>query len=161
MIALWLTMSVVFYLYLTTIASYDSVFGSLASVIVGMAYLYVSTIVFLFGAQLDAIIRAQTTGTLSGVERSGPVWRTVDSSGRRPGARDVSGARTMALRRSSVGLAVAPLGRAIAIDVLDAPAFDTERSTAQASPRRSALAEGQNRRPGEELLRNETGRAIT
>jgi len=67
-IALWLTMSAVFYLYLTTIASYDSVFGSLASVIVGMAYLYVSTIVFLFGAQLDAIIRVQTTGALSGIE---------------------------------------------------------------------------------------------
>jgi uncharacterized BrkB/YihY/UPF0761 family membrane protein len=42
------------------------VFGSLASVIVAMAYLYISAIVFLFGAQLDAIIRAQATGTLSG-----------------------------------------------------------------------------------------------
>jgi membrane protein len=58
--------SLAFYLYLTELASYKSVFGSLAAVIVAMAYLYISTTVFLFGAQLDAIIRAQATGTLSG-----------------------------------------------------------------------------------------------
>jgi membrane protein len=63
----WVTVSLLFYFYLTTIASYTSVFGSLAAVIVAMAYLYVSTTVFLFGAQLDAIIRAQSTGALSGV----------------------------------------------------------------------------------------------
>jgi membrane protein len=62
----WVIVSLVFYLYLTDLASYESVFGSLASVIVAMAYLYISAIVFLFGAQLDAIIRAQATGTLSG-----------------------------------------------------------------------------------------------
>ena len=58
---------VAFYLYLTEIASYDSVFGSLASVIVAMGYLYISTTAFLFGAQLDAIIRSQATGALSGI----------------------------------------------------------------------------------------------
>ena len=40
----------------------------IGSVIVVMAYLYISTTAFLFGAQLDAIIRAQATGALSGVE---------------------------------------------------------------------------------------------
>ena len=64
----WVIVSVCFYIYLTTVASYGSVFGSLASVIVVMAYLYISTTAFLFGAQLDAIIRAQATGALSGVE---------------------------------------------------------------------------------------------
>ena len=64
----WVIVSVCFYVYLTTVASYGSVFGSLASVIVVMAYLYISTTAFLFGAQLDAIIRAQATGALSGVE---------------------------------------------------------------------------------------------
>jgi membrane protein len=66
-ITCWMLVSLVFYLYLTELASYQSVFGSLAAVIVAMAYLYISTTVFLFGTQLDAIIRAQTTGTLSGV----------------------------------------------------------------------------------------------
>ena len=66
--AWWVIVSVAFYFYLTALASYDSVFGSLASVIVVIAYLYISTTAFLFGSQLDAIIRAQATGTLSGVE---------------------------------------------------------------------------------------------
>jgi membrane protein len=64
----WVIVSLGFYYYLTALASYESVFGSLASVIVGFAYLYTSTTTFLFGAQLDAIIRAQATGTLSGTE---------------------------------------------------------------------------------------------
>jgi membrane protein len=64
----WVIVSLVFYFYLTEFASYESVFGSLAAVIVAMAYLYISTTVFLFGAQVDAIIRAQSTGALSGYE---------------------------------------------------------------------------------------------
>jgi membrane protein len=67
-IASWVIVSLVFYFYLTEFASYESVFGSLAAVIVAMAYLYISTTVFLFGAQVDAIIRAQSTGALSGFE---------------------------------------------------------------------------------------------
>jgi membrane protein len=63
----WLIVSLLFYSYLTQLASYESVFGNLSAVIVAMAYLYVSTTAFLFGAQLDAIIRAQATGALSGV----------------------------------------------------------------------------------------------
>ena len=68
----WVIVSVGFYYYLTALASYESVFGSLASVIVVIAYLYTSTTAFLFGAQLDAIIRAQATGTLSGTEADPP-----------------------------------------------------------------------------------------
>jgi len=68
----WVIVSVGFYYYLTALASYESVFGSLASVIVVIAYLYTSTTAFLFGAQLDAIIRAQATGTLSGTEVDPP-----------------------------------------------------------------------------------------
>ncbi len=69
-IASWVVVSFAFYFYLTDIASYESVFGSLAAVIVATAYLYVSTIVFLFGAQLDAIIRARTTGHAAGTDQS-------------------------------------------------------------------------------------------
>lgn len=76
----WVIVSVGFYFYLTALASYGSVFGSLASVIVVIAYLYISTTAFLFGAQLDAIIRAQATGTLSGVE-FGPSEPTSSSPG--------------------------------------------------------------------------------
>jgi membrane protein len=67
-IALWVLVSLAFYVYLVDIADYDSIFGSLASAIVAMAFLYLSTTVFLFGAQLDAIIRTQVTGCAAGVE---------------------------------------------------------------------------------------------
>jgi membrane protein len=62
----WVIVSLAFRFYLTTLASYGTVFGSLASVIVAMAYIYVSTIAFLFGAQVDAILRAEVTGARSG-----------------------------------------------------------------------------------------------
>jgi membrane protein len=65
-IACWIAVSLLFYVYLSALASYQSVFGSLAAVIVALAYLSVSTTVFLFGTQLDAIVRAHVTGMLSG-----------------------------------------------------------------------------------------------
>ena len=55
--------SLVFYLYLTDIASYQSVFGGLASVIVALAYLYISATVFLFGFVLA---------------RAGAVWDAIE-----------------------------------------------------------------------------------
>jgi len=83
----WVIVSLAFRLYLTTVASYETVFGSLASVIVAMAYIYVSTIVFLFGAQVDAIIRAEVTGAPSGSPTVGvppgwPLSRTSPAIGR-------------------------------------------------------------------------------
>jgi membrane protein len=56
-IALWIPISIVFGLYLR-VANYDSIFGSLAAVVVTMAYIYLSAIVFLGGAQFDALVRA-------------------------------------------------------------------------------------------------------
>jgi membrane protein len=55
----WVTMSIGFGVYLTQIADYQSIFGHLATVIVVMAYLYASTVVFLGGLQLDAIVRSE------------------------------------------------------------------------------------------------------
>jgi membrane protein len=53
----WLVTTLVFRWYATEIASYESVFGGLASVIVLMTYLYMSSNVFLGGFQLDALVR--------------------------------------------------------------------------------------------------------
>jgi membrane protein len=55
----WVTMSIGFGIYLTKIADYQSIFGHLATVIVVMAYLYASAVVFLGGLQLDAIVRSE------------------------------------------------------------------------------------------------------
>lgn len=53
----WALMSIGFYWYITSIADYESIFGSLATVIVVMTYLYASTIVFLTGVQIDALVQ--------------------------------------------------------------------------------------------------------
>lgn len=54
----WLLMSGVFLVYLTSLASYGSIFGNLATLVVLLGYLYASALVFLFGLQMDALLRA-------------------------------------------------------------------------------------------------------
>ena len=62
----WILASLGFGFYLGTIASYQSVFGSLASAIVLMTYLYLSSLALFFGVQLDACLREYVRGdTLS------------------------------------------------------------------------------------------------
>jgi membrane protein len=52
----WIAMTLVFTWYVTSVADYGSLFGSLAAVIVALEYLYLSAIVFLTGVQVDAIV---------------------------------------------------------------------------------------------------------
>jgi membrane protein len=56
-IVAWLVSSVVFAWYLTDVASYASIFGALATVVVVLTYIYVSSIAFLTGVQIDALIQ--------------------------------------------------------------------------------------------------------
>ena len=53
----WLLMSLGFGFYLREIADYNSIFGGLATVVVLIAYLYASAVVFLGGVQVDALVR--------------------------------------------------------------------------------------------------------
>jgi membrane protein len=53
----WVGTSLVFGLYVTQVADYNSIFGSLATVFVLFSYLYVSSVAFLIGAEVDAIAR--------------------------------------------------------------------------------------------------------
>ena len=53
----WLAMSLGFGVYLREIADYNSIFGGLATVVVLIAYLYASAVVFLGGVQVDALLR--------------------------------------------------------------------------------------------------------
>jgi membrane protein len=55
----WIAMSLLYGLYITSLADYASIFGSLAVVMVTMSYIYLSAIVFLTGVQLDSLIRHQ------------------------------------------------------------------------------------------------------
>jgi membrane protein len=56
----WVAMSLGFWVYLTEIADYDSIFSHLATLIVLMAFLYAAAVVFLAGAQIDAVVRRET-----------------------------------------------------------------------------------------------------
>jgi membrane protein len=58
----WIVMSLAFGAYLRFVASYESVFGNLATVVVLMGYLYLSAVVFLAGAQVDALVRRRIDG---------------------------------------------------------------------------------------------------
>lgn len=61
-VAGWVAMSLIFVWYVTSVADYGSIFGSLATVIVAMEYLYLSAIVFLTGIQIDALTRRSVEG---------------------------------------------------------------------------------------------------
>ena len=69
-VVLWLVSPVLLGVNLTQIADYGSVFGSLASVFVVLVYLYVSSVVFFAGLQLDATIRQEAAGSPTGDARS-------------------------------------------------------------------------------------------
>ena len=81
----WAAMSIGFWVYATQIADYESIFGSLATVIVTMTYLYASVIVFLSGVQLDALVQAGIATNGEPPETDGDIcdirsdaWRAKD-----------------------------------------------------------------------------------
>ena len=53
----WILFSILFGLYLSYLADYTSIFGGLASVFIAMTYLYLSAVIFVVGAQVDAVLR--------------------------------------------------------------------------------------------------------
>jgi len=69
----WLLMSLGFGVYLRDIADYNSIFGGLATVVVLIAYLYGSAVVFLGGVQVDALARGLLGAAQGGDERAGVV----------------------------------------------------------------------------------------
>jgi membrane protein len=62
----WVATSAVFGFYVTDVADYGSIFGSLATAFLLMTYLYLSACAFLIGAEVDAIVRQGETGSRSG-----------------------------------------------------------------------------------------------
>jgi membrane protein len=62
----WVGTSAVFGFYVTDVADYGSIFGSLATAFLLMTYLYLSACAFLIGAEVDAIVRHGETGSRSG-----------------------------------------------------------------------------------------------
>jgi membrane protein len=59
--AAWVTMSILFGLYITYVANYGSVFGNLATFFVLLLYIYASSVAFMAGVQADACIRKNSS----------------------------------------------------------------------------------------------------
>jgi membrane protein len=58
----WVGTSLVFGVYLTSVADYGSIFGALATVVIALTYLYLAASAVLVGAQLDALVRERVSG---------------------------------------------------------------------------------------------------
>jgi membrane protein len=91
-IGAWILMSLGFGIYLSEVASYNSIFANLASVFVLITYLYLSTMIFYAGVQLDAVVRRQVGSGPAGPEtaasRGGtPGWRRAPARARSRGGR--------------------------------------------------------------------------
>jgi membrane protein len=58
-IAGWSGASLLYGWYVTSVADYGSIFGSLSVITITLTYIYIQAVVFLTGVQLDALIRRQ------------------------------------------------------------------------------------------------------
>jgi uncharacterized BrkB/YihY/UPF0761 family membrane protein len=61
-VLVWLVVSGAYCVWITQISSVGSAFGSLAAVFVFIAFVYLSAIVYLAGAVIDASVREEATG---------------------------------------------------------------------------------------------------
>ncbi len=67
----WLAMSLVFSLYVANFGHYDRTYGSLGAVVGFMTWIWLSLVVVLFGAELNAELERQTSAdTTSGASRT-------------------------------------------------------------------------------------------
>jgi membrane protein len=66
LIGAWLVTSLAFGFYLRAIADYGTIFGHLASVVILLAYLYMSTFSFMFGVRAEALVRQRVSRRASG-----------------------------------------------------------------------------------------------
>jgi membrane protein len=71
-IAGWIVGSLLFRWYVGSVADYGSIFGSLAAVMIAFAYVYLMSIVFLAGLQLDGLARERAEGDGAGENEPAP-----------------------------------------------------------------------------------------
>lgn len=65
-VGLWIVASALFGFYATNVADYGSVFGAFATLFILLTYLYLSTTALLAGAEIDAQVRREVSGTRNG-----------------------------------------------------------------------------------------------
>ena len=72
MIVAWVVASLIFRFYVSSVANFKSAAGVLVAVLVLTTYLYVSSIIFLVGVELDELLRksAHEASTFRGALRA-------------------------------------------------------------------------------------------
>ncbi len=65
----WIVMSLLFWLYVTKIASYGSVFGHLATVFIALEYLYLSSTVLIGGLVVDSLAEGRRGASPAGSDK--------------------------------------------------------------------------------------------
>jgi membrane protein len=61
-IAVWLVASFLFKLWITTVANFKSATGTLTGLLLLTTYVFVSSTIFLVGAEVDELLRKETDG---------------------------------------------------------------------------------------------------
>ena len=61
-IGVWIVTTILFRLWATTVADFKTAVGSLTALLLITAYLFVSSAIFLVGAELDELLRKETDG---------------------------------------------------------------------------------------------------
>lgn len=99
----WALASVAFGFYVTTFASYDATYGSLAGVVVFLLWLWISNLALLFGAELDAELERgrQLQGGIEAEETLQLPPRDTRASEKKQAKKAQDVARGRALRRSA------------------------------------------------------------
>jgi membrane protein len=59
---LWLLTANLFSIYLGTVGSYSATYGSLGGIVITLLFLYVTSLIFIFGAELNALLRRRHAG---------------------------------------------------------------------------------------------------
>ena len=77
----WLAVSMLFSYYAAHFGSYNKTYGSLGAVIGFMTWIWLSTIVFLIGAEIDSVLERRTTGRARPAQNQGRVFAPNAATG--------------------------------------------------------------------------------
>lgn len=136
----WLIATVAFGLYVANFSSYNATYGALGGVVVLLLWFYLSNIVLLTGAELNAVIDEHTNGPVLAERREKAAEALAAKREKQPRNPDVMGAEP---GRTAAGLVASTDGRdATAAAVSDAAGGETPRRASGAPGTLMALIGG-------------------
>ena len=70
-VAIWIVASVGFFFYVSNFGKYGATYGAFAGAVILLLWLYISSIAFLFGAELNSVVDRQERSLQSADRRTG------------------------------------------------------------------------------------------